>query len=271
MLRSILAALDGSENSDSVMQLGIRWAQQLDSRLVGLGVVDQPTMLGTTPASDLDDDTTEMEGHWKEEEQHVRQCLRQFRHRCEAAGVTGAAMKDIGPPADRILLEANRHDLILLSPQFHTPTSGGNTFGPLLCAAPRPIVGVPKELPSGNAIFIAYDGSSQASRALQAFCATGLDRSGHVHVISIDDDFQEATRRCRLAAEFLRLHEIEAQQRPLESAGPVAEQLLTEMAALDVGLLVLGAHKKRILQEMFLGSVTKTILNESTVPLFLYH
>jgi nucleotide-binding universal stress UspA family protein len=271
MLNSILTALDGSEQSDAVVQLGVRWANQLNAKLVGISVIDQPTMRSTTPVSETDDDVTGMQGHWKEDEQRAERCLQLFTEQCAEAGVNASAIKDVGSPAERILLEANRHDLLLLSPYFQTPTSVSNTFTEILRSTPRPIVGVPRELPSGDAIVIAYDGSPQSSRALQAFSATGLDRSKRVYVISIDDDVQEATRRSEIAVEFLHLHDIEAESRPSESTGPVAEQLLAETLTLEAGLLVLGAHKKPILQEMFLGSVTKTIMNESTVPLFLYY
>ena len=74
-----------------------------------------------------------------------------------------------------------------------------------------------------------------------------------------------------LAIEFLHLHDVEGEARPLESTGAVAEQLLAEVAALETGLLVLGVHQKPTLQEMFRGSVTKTVLNGSMVPLFLFH
>jgi nucleotide-binding universal stress UspA family protein len=47
--------------------------------------------------------------------------------------------------------------------------------------------------------------------------------------------------------------------------------LLAEVEALEAGLLVLGSHRRSTLQEMFLGSVTKSILNKSTVPLFMFH
>jgi nucleotide-binding universal stress UspA family protein len=271
MLRSILTALDGSTSSDAVVELGVRWAKPLNAKLVGISVVDQPTMHSTIPASETDDETGEMQGHWKEDEQRVEQCLQRFTELCNEAGVNATAIKDVGPPADRILLEANRHDLVLLSPQFQTPTSAGDTFSHVLRAAPRPIVGVPQAPPPGDAVAIAYDGSMQSSRALQAFSSTGLDQTRQVYVISIDEDLLLAKRRCWFAEEFLRLHDIEAESRPLESIGSIAEQLLAEMVALEAGLLVLGAHKKPVLQEMFLGSVTKTILNEATVPLFLYH
>ena len=164
MLRSILTALDGFENSDPVVELGVRWAKQLNAKLVGISVVDQPTMLSTTAASQSDDEITEMQGHWKEDEQRVEQCLERFSQRCDEAGVDARAIKDVGPPSDRILLEANRHDLVRLSPHFQTSTSGGDAFRQVVRAAPRPVVSVPKELPSGDSIIIAFDGSVQAAR-----------------------------------------------------------------------------------------------------------
>ena len=46
MLRSILVGLDGSEHSDSALELGIRWARRFDALLVGIGVVDEPGIHG---------------------------------------------------------------------------------------------------------------------------------------------------------------------------------------------------------------------------------
>jgi nucleotide-binding universal stress UspA family protein len=270
MLRSILLALDHSENSDAVVELGIHWTKQLGAKLVGIGIVDQPMLLSTAPAPESDEEAPELQGHWKEDEQRVEQCLERFSQRCDEAGVNAKAIKDVGPPSDRILLEANRHDLVLLSPHFQTPTSGGDLFRQVVRTSPRPVVSVPRELPAGDSIVIAFDGSVHSSRALQAFLTTGLDRSKNVFVVSIDDDSQEAARHCALAIEFLQLHDVKAEARPLESTGAVVEQLLAEVVALETGLLVLGVHQKPTLQEMFRGSVTKTILNESMVPLFLF-
>jgi nucleotide-binding universal stress UspA family protein len=271
MIQSILIALDRAENSGAVVELGAQWAKQLDARLTGISIIDQPTMLDANLAPPSSEQTAELEGHWKQDEERVDECLRLFTEHCQAAGVEAAAVKDVGPPTDRILLEANRHDVVLLSPQFQTPESAGDTFTQVLQSAPRPVVGVPRELPSGDAVAIAYAGSTPASRTLQIFSTTGLDQSRQVYVISIDDSLEEAARQCAVAGDFLNLHGIETEPRPLRATASVAEQLLDEMAALDVGLLVLGAHKRSFVQEIFVGSVTTRILDESTVPLFLYH
>jgi hypothetical protein len=49
MLKSILIGLDGSAYSTTALELGIRWARRFDALLVGLGVIDEPTIRGPEP------------------------------------------------------------------------------------------------------------------------------------------------------------------------------------------------------------------------------
>ena len=49
MLKGILVGLDGSPFSESAVELGIRWAKRHDALLVGLGIIDEPTICGPKP------------------------------------------------------------------------------------------------------------------------------------------------------------------------------------------------------------------------------
>ena len=49
MLRSIVVGLDGSAYSAAAVALGIRWAQRSGAVLVGLGIIDAPTMCKPQP------------------------------------------------------------------------------------------------------------------------------------------------------------------------------------------------------------------------------
>jgi nucleotide-binding universal stress UspA family protein len=51
----------------------------------------------------------------------------------------------------------------------------------------------------------------------------------------------------------------------------VAEVILDQVRQYQARLLVLGAYGQSTLREFFLGSVTRTVLQHSHVPLFLYH
>ena len=49
MLRSILVGVDGSEYSTAAVELGIQWVQRSGAVLVGLGIIDAPTISRPEP------------------------------------------------------------------------------------------------------------------------------------------------------------------------------------------------------------------------------
>ncbi len=270
MLRSILVPLDGLAHSEPAMELGIRWATQRDAKLAGLGIIDQPMHSATVPEPH-EAEVPEMQGHWKDAAEQVENYVKRFSELCRQSQVTATALKEIGVPYERILLESQRHDLIVMSHHFETPESSGDTFAQVLQRSPRPVVAAPATLTTADCIVIAYDGSPSSSRALQMLVATGLHNSKSVHVVTIATDRAAAECLSAAAVEFLALHHVEAEAWPIGGTDPPAEVLLAQIAKLDAGLLVMGAHQKTALKEFFVGSVTKTLLKESTIPLFLYH
>ncbi len=115
MLRSILVGLDGSDFSESAVELGIDWARRHNVLLVGVGVSSAelpaatepvPATVGASPnqpvASDAQPSTS------------VDVFLERFARRCSNAGVTAEIIQTSGNPAEAIMLEAQRFDLMLL-------------------------------------------------------------------------------------------------------------------------------------------------------------
>lgn len=275
-MRSILVGLDGSPYSVSAVELGIRWARQFDALLVGLGVIEEP---GICQAEMVPIGASDYKQHRDEAvlaraRRQVEQFLEQFTLRCTEAQVASKLLEDVGMPYEQILKEAQRYDLILLGQRtyFHFATREGpcETLTRILKSTPRPVVTVPEKLAGGTSVVVAYDGSLQAARALQAFEVSGLARSGEVHVVTVGDNQVEAARHADRALEFLAFHDINAQKHVLVSS-PVDEALLNQARHLDAQLLVMGAYGQPALREFFLGSVTRSALKNSTIPLFLYH
>jgi nucleotide-binding universal stress UspA family protein len=120
-------------------------------------------------------------------------------------------------------------------------------------------------------VVVAYDGSLQAARALAAFQATGLGESGRVHLISVSSDNDLAAQHAERAREFLKFHDLEATPLVVESSAPPATVILEQVRRLSAGLLVLGSYGQPVLREFLIGSVTRTVLSESPIPLFLFH
>jgi nucleotide-binding universal stress UspA family protein len=278
MIRSLLIGLDGTEDSHAVLELGIGWAKRFDALAVGIAVVDEAGILSAEAARSAGGH------HWhaaaappllSNSRYRVEQILQQFARRCDEAHVTCRTLEDVGTPFVQILREAQCYDLILLGQQTHfeygREGEPDETLVKVLRDSPRPVVAVPKTLGAGEAVVVAYDGSLQAARALYTFEATGLGGSREVHVVSVARDYEDATQHAERAVAFLRFHGIEATSHPVDTSVPTAEVILRKVRYLEAGLLVMGAYGQPVLKEFFLGSVTRTVLKESPVPVFCSH
>jgi nucleotide-binding universal stress UspA family protein len=275
-MRSLLIGLDGSAYSHVAVELGIRWAQKFDALLVGLGVIDEPTICGgeMVPLGASDFKQHRDESVLARARGLVERSLEQFTLHCTRAGVASKPLEDVGSPAERILAEAQRYDLILLGRQtfFHFATQEGpcETLTKVLKSAPRPVVTAPEQLGGGGPIVVAYDGSLQAARALQAFQVSGLAAGQDVHVVTVGDSQVEAARHADRAVEFLGFHDTRARKHVLVDA-PADEAILNQARRLDAQLLVMGVYGQPTWREFFLGSVTRSALEKCPIPLFLYH
>ena len=151
MLRSILVGLDGSEHSDSALELGIRWARRFDALLVGLGVVDEPGLHGP-------EEYLVGEAYFRglnkallaDTRRGVEGSLGRAARRCAEAGVAFKELEDVGTPYVQILMEAQRYDLIVLGHHTHFQFGYGDepdvTLSKVLADSPRPVVAVPDVL-----------------------------------------------------------------------------------------------------------------------------
>jgi nucleotide-binding universal stress UspA family protein len=277
MVRSILVGLDGSPFSRGAVELAVGWARQSDALIVGLGVIDEPTIcqsemvpIGASAYKQRSD-----EARLARATRQVEQILEQFSLRCANAGVASKVLEPVGDPAEQILREAQRYDLILLGRQTHfhfaTQDEPCDTLHRVLRNTPRPVVAVPDQVLGGKSALVAYDGSLQATRALQLFQGVMGGGWETVHVLSIGNDKVEAARVADKAVEFLRFHDVAATPHAVAAAGPPYRVILDQARHLNAGLIVMGAYGQSTLREFFLGSVTQSLLKESPVPLFLYH
>ena len=277
MPRSILVGLDVSSYAAAAVELWIEWARRFDAVLVGLGIIDQPTICKPEPVSvgGMAYKEPRDQSLLADARRTVERLLEGFSLRCAEAGVSSKVLEDVGLPAEQIMLEAQRYDLILLGQQtyfhFETQARADETLRNVVKHCPRPVVAVPDQPRGGKALVVAYDGSLQAARTLQAFQGVGLDGSQDVHIVSVDADHAQAARHADRALEFLRFHGTTAFAHPVATTDPPAEVILEHLQRLDAGMLVMGAYGRPVLKEFFFGSVTRSVLAKYTVPLFLYH
>jgi nucleotide-binding universal stress UspA family protein len=275
MLRSALVALDGSAYSEAATTLALDWARRFGARLVGLGVLDAPAIRGAEPVplgagayKKARDEARLIEAH-----RRVVGFLADFLERSRAAGIAAEVLEDIGDPTARILREAQRCDLVILARETHfhfeTQERPDETLAQVLRGSPRPVVVVPRELPEGQGIVLAYGGGREAARTLQTFQLLGLAAGETVDVVSIHRDGAEAEGLARLAGEYLTAHGAPHRLRPIVSAAPPAEVLLDEIQHARPRLLVMGAQGHHPLRDLFGTSVTRAVLGACPVPVFI--
>jgi len=278
MIKTILAVLDGQDAEHASIDFALRWSSDFGATLVGLGVLDEglvnppePVPLGGGEAKRARD-----AARMQKRRLAVEHGLSAIAARCACEQVAFKPLEPVGLPVENILLEAQRCDLIVMPRHAADVTDsleeGSNAaLWTILRATPRPVVAVPTQASPGDAVVIAYDGSLQAARALQAFESSGLAAKHPLHVVSIDDDSDEATRRGSRAIEFLAFHDLPAQLHVVPCTATQAEHLMETARGLNAGLVVMGAYGRPRIYEFFLGSVTQAMLAECSIPLFLYH
>jgi nucleotide-binding universal stress UspA family protein len=275
MLRAILVALDGSPWSESATTLALDWAARFDAHLIGLGVLDEPSIdrpepvpMGAYAYKKHRDETLLTDAH-----RRVLGFLDDFRARSAAARMSATVLEDIGDPAQHILREAQRCDVVILGRETHfhfeTQDQPDATLGQVIRTSPRPVVVVPRELPEGHGIVVAYGGGREAARTLQIFESLGIADGEDVAVVTVHRDPAEAEGMAALAGDFLTVHGTPVGLCPIASAAPPAEVLLEEVRRRRPRLLVMGAHGHHPLRDLFATSVTRAVLRECPVPTFI--
>lgn len=274
MVKSILTVVEGDGLDHPATQLALTLARQNGALLAALGLIDEAAVhpreavpMGAGQAKQALDAQRLANAR-----REVEQALSQLAVRCAQQQIACKPLEHLGHPAAVIAQEAQRYDLIVM------PRGGGvaahhgfsSELWQLLHMAPRPVVAVDQQSAMGDSVVIAYDGSLQAARCLQAFVALGLKSDAPWHVVSVAADAIEAARTGQRAMDFLDHHGARAKLHAEAAAGNVGQQLIAAAVRLQAGLVVMGACGQPKLREFFLGSVTKTVLSQCSVPLFLY-
>ena len=181
--------------------------------------------------------------------------------------------EDIGDPADRILHEAHRCDVVILARETHfhfeTQEPPDQTLAQILRGCPRPIVVVPRMLPEAHGVVVAYGGGREAARSLQTFQLLGLAAGEEIEVVTIHRDGAIAEATAHLAGAFLSAHGARHRLHPVASDIAPAKILLEHVTYRRPRLLVIGAHAHHPLRDLFASSVTRAVLAACPVPAFV--
>ena len=269
MLRSVLVGLDGSKSGGAAGDFAIELAVRRRAHLVALGctVPRDPALSATL-------------------DRKIEQVLREFGDRAKGRGIGEPELhQPDGWVWQAVQRAATPCDLVVLGRESLVQADSDRDSLPLLVerivrGEPRPVILVPQRSAAkppdcfNGPFLIAFDGSPASSRALHMFALLGFAEARTVHVLTVNEDSREAAgltaaRGCSL----LERHGA-SKAHPLAlgdaEAGTPAETILGLANALNAGVLVMGSYGHRGFREIF-GSCTRSVLNRSPIPLFLYH
>lgn len=284
MTQRILVVLDPDSDTPVATDTAISIAKRYDTEVTGLAFVDKSAIESESAgggigsmyfAQKLREDLTEST------RAQAKELIQQFAERVDAAGVRHTRDRvGEGELVRSLLDEMRTHDLLVAGRESHfyynEPERRTHTLGKVLqeCAAAMLIVG--SETPDVQRVAIAYDGSGPSARTMQKFA--------HLQPFGADLDLEVVhvrggTEVERLASENL-LEDAEAYLSAygferitttgIESSDPANR--ICELAQGDrADLVVSGAYAKSGFRKMIFGSSATKLLNQASVPLFLYH
>lgn len=145
-----------------------------------------------------------------------------------------------------------------------------NLAAALVVDCGKPVMAVPvgsRGFHAGGAALVAWNGSRPAAHALSAAVPLLL-LAERVTLLEVGE--LEGRASAEEAARYLSRHGVHARVERVTSPSP-ADALLVHLRAGRYGYLVMGAYGRTRLSEALFGGVTRRLLRESPVPLFVAH
>ena len=281
-IKSILAPISGYEKTHAALVSGLRFARRLGAFVDVLHVRADPrdaipivpdVSVGAVAARIYE--LAEQEGKAR-----ARRARELYESACKKAevltsGAEGTARLRtlVGRAADVVPVRGRVADMILLG---RVPEAAETEWRLILEAAllesGRPVLLLPAEMREriGESVAIAWNGSMEAARAAHAALPI-LAKADRLLLLAGEKDKAIEPPLTDLA-EWLDRHSITAKVAPIRIEGwPVGEQLVDEAAKAGADLLVMGAYGHSRMRETIFGGATRSVLNESALPVLLAH
>jgi nucleotide-binding universal stress UspA family protein len=179
---------------------------------------------------------------------------------------------------DDIAERALYADLVLIGPEAaRNEELRRRVIDGTLFQSPTPVLVTPSDkmvrLPP-KTILLAWDSGEEAARAARQ-SIDFLQAAGTVHVTLVDPLAARSVNGEEPGADiaaFLARHGVKVDVDCVASGGRLVDETLRQHAAdIAADMIVMGAYSHPRLQERLFGGVTRSMLKDSDIPLFLAH
>ncbi len=287
-LAKLLAVIDGGSGSEAAVTAALDLGRRFSARVELLHVEIDPETAIPMVGEGMSGAAVEqlVQSLRAESEQRRNKARDLFEKHCVAAGLNVVEPNAVTAPAtfavcfrslvgrevDEVLHFGRLSDLTVIArPSAEEADGLTTTFDAALFDSGRPVLLVPTAPApgAGTTVAIAWDRSREAARAVGAALPL-LTAAEKVVILTAREPGSEA-EPSELAA-YLALHGVTARTWAFTpGSGSLGEALLEETGKAEADLLVMGAYGHSRLREMVLGGVTRSILADADMPVFLMH
>ena len=286
-IRTILVPLDGSEATKPVMELGLRFGKDHGAHVRVLNVRSDPKdtipLLGEGMSVSMIEDmiqAAEKDGGERAARGRqmfdalVEELSLEVSDKPGASGASASWSEEVGREDEVTARQGRLADLIVVGrPTATSDVSTTLTLNAALFDTGRPVLVVPfgGVASFGKHVAISWNGSPQSARAVGSAMAL-IEAADKVTVMTVGSQRTSAARAPELA-QYLEWHGITPATLTFDAQGrqPIGAALLKECAGAGVDLLVMGAYTHSRMRQLILGGVTRHVLEEADIPLFMAH
>lgn len=276
LLKDIAVLFDASESGQQILDTATRLAGDHSSHLIGItALAQQPATMqvGFAKGEALHEVIIRHQSVMAAHALQLGQSLNNALHRHAVSGELRVISH--AESSSESSLHALYCDLLVVS-HPNIPAS------PLTWSAPQilqqsgiPILIVPREWGDksiGKKVLVAWNGSRQSRRAI-ADAMPMLVNAAEVTLLIIDPERKAELHGDEPGADmaaYLARHHVKVDLQRVTSEGvPIAEVIVAHAKAAHCDMVVFGAYSRPKLSEALFGGVTRTLLTEVPVPLFV--
>lgn len=277
--KTILTHLDESPRAAERIRIAADLALLEDAHLIGATMTGVSRHVYKNDVVDTRDPHLAL--HLDVLREQAKRALPAFEATVEQMGVTSFETRVVDDEAgDGLSLAARYSDLVVIGqtdPATPLRDARPNFPAYVVMHAARPVLIVPNAGRFdhvGQHVLIAWDGSMQATRAVTN-AMPFLERADIVSVAVINPSsimHVHGEEPGADLAHYLARRGIHVQVMPLATGlRGVGATLLSAAADLPCDLIVMGSYGHTRVKEIILGSVTRTVLDTTTVPVLMSH
>jgi len=275
--KDLLVHIDGAGLNGNHIEAALQLAKKHDAHVTGLYVLNQPDVPGYVQAQ-ISVDIIERQVMQAVEE--ADRLLADFEKQAASAGLHHDKILEEGLCDDVLTARARCVDLLVVgqnNPDLSQYNGDGSLPDRLVLSIGRPVLIVPyvgRYPVIGENVFVAWDGSRQATRALNDALPI-LKLARKVTVLSINQPLNgngatmDETPGVEICQHLAR-HGVKAQaDHVISNDINGADMLLSRAADSGADLIVMGAYGHARWREIVLGGFTQHMLAHMTVPVLM--